>query len=143
MAMSNIPVGDHVTTHFGWSPDFYKNDIRFRWFKPVDLQHSCDETHTYVLERPNGQDLVTSALDLCEDLFSINNMALPFGQIAFLTYHGKGEFLVEATTERYKAVIIESAFRSFGYTDPKLNDTENYLSVSDKDHFLLKLKYGR
>jgi len=135
--------GDYleIATTFTWNADFQENKIFLRWIDPVELMHSCDETNTYVL----GPDIAIKMLEqdlydeLQWDLHQLNGSGVPYGQMVFMSYHSDGVFYLEAATDRFKPHLVEEAFRSFGYTDPKL--VENWLTVSEKDRFKLKLRY--
>ena len=59
---------------------------------------------------------------------------------AFFSYYQDGEFIMEAATDRFKPHLVEQAFESFGYKEAKLE--RNFLSVSKKDEFKLKLQHG-
>jgi len=127
---------------FVWDPNYECESVNVRFIKEVELMHSCTETNTFVLACPTSRrkdDTISN--ELMWNLMHLNETPLPFGQIVFLSYHSDGEFLLEAGTERFKPHLIEQAFISFGYKEAKL--VGEILSVSEKDEFQLKLKYGR
>jgi len=128
--------------NFVWSPDHETKEIRFRILTDMPIVYSCIETHTYVLrpEAVRESVLDDSYLDIIHDLHLLNNTPLPFGQIAFFSYYQNGEFIMEAATDRFKPHLIEQAFESFGYKEVKLE--RNFITVSKKDQFKLKLQHG-
>lgn len=130
------PIG--VPKQFVYNINYEAEKIDFHSIVPIPLMHSCIESNTYVLDVPMGDG--DDVKDLHYDLYELNNTPLPFGQIVILSYYRNGEFLIECATERYKPHLVEEAFRSFGYTDVKIKG--NYMCVSEKDEFKLKLKYG-
>ena len=130
----NNPTVD-VPTQFAYDINYKAEKILFRFLVPTPLMHSCTETNTYVLDAPGIED--DDAREMFYDLHILHNTPLPFGQITVLSYYGKGEFMMEAATERFKPRLVEEAFRSFGYTEVQLKDS--FVSVSEKDHFTLKL----
>jgi len=134
------------TTTFCWNTNFEAGIVTLRWFKEFEFMHVCQETNTYVFGpgviRGAGWNDSDDLLELLWDMKQIDNAALPFGQITFFSYNRNGEFVLEAATDRFKPSIVEQAFRTFGYTDPKLQGSiGTYLTVSEKDQFRLKLKY--
>lgn len=143
-AMTNFIGAPPIT--FGWETDYKTGKLKFRFLQELKLMHSCTETHTYVLDLTvlNGGNefllLSNSNVDLLWDLDRLQNAPVPFGQIVFLSYHKNGEFYLEAATDKFKPSLVEQAFQSFGYTDAKING--EFVHVSEKDTFKLKLKYG-
>ena len=147
MATKKIRIGEpEITTStvVSWSADFYALELKVRFLKDITLMHSCTETHTYVLDASvvNGDELPTNIdhINLLWDLHQMNEEALPFGQIVFLSYHSDGKFGIESATERWLPTKVGTAFKSFGYSDTKI--IENFVHVSEKDKFKLKLKFG-
>ncbi len=141
--MAGSPINPTIDApiQFAYDINYEAEKIRFRLLVPISLMHSCIETNTYVLDIPAFNNMAQAdQSELVYDLYRLNDTPLPFGQITFLSYYGKGEFMLEAATERFKPHLVEEAFRSFGYTEVKID--ENYVSVSEKDQFKLKLKYG-
>ena len=147
MATKKIRTGEpEITTStvVSWSAYFYAWELKVRFLKDIKLMHSCTETHTYVLdasvvnikEPPTNEDHV----DLLWDLHQMNEEALPFGQIVFLSYHSDGKFIIESATDRWLPTKVTTAFKSFGYSDTKI--TGSFIKVSEKDKFKLKLKFG-
>ena len=133
------------STNFVWCANYDTDEIRVRMLTDIPISYSCTKTNTYVLGagvirsnhiiHNNGDDF-----DIIHDLHRLNNTPLPFGQIAFFSYYANGEFIMEAATERFKPHLIEQAFESFGYKEVKLEG--NYITVSEKDEFKLKLQHG-
>lgn len=128
-----------------WSSDFEEKKINVRFLQDIDLIHSCQVTNTYVMGPDALRDsdnmlLSDQTLDLLWDLKEMNGEALPFGQVMFISYYSNGEFIIESATERWSPLVLTTAFESFGYTDVKI--IGNFVSVSEKDQFKLKLKFG-
>lgn len=125
-----------IPTTFTWNANFENEKLIVRWLCPMEFMHSCNETNTYVFS-PNSA--IKDDDEILWDLHQIEGTALPYGQIVFLSYHSDGVFYLEAATDKFKPHLVEEAFRTFGYTDPKL--VVDCLSVSTKDRFRLKLRY--
>lgn len=135
-----------VPTIIGCHTDFEKHRIDIRFLQDIDLMHSCTETNTYVLDpsviRGDNPHLPDNfrTVDLLWDLHQLNGAAQPFGQVVFLSYYSGGEFIIESATERWLPTKVTSAFEDWGYSDVKIID--DFVSVSEKDLFKLKLKFG-
>lgn len=151
MAAGRNFVDTAPTLTFTWDTDFYTEKLNFRFLQEPKIMHSCDKTHTYVLDTSvlcNGADshpilgpiLNDDALELLWDLERLHNTPLPFGQIVFLSYYKNGTFYLESSTEKFKSSLVKQAFQSFGYNEVRMNG--DYIYVSEKDTFKLKLKYG-
>lgn len=145
MATKKISTGaPEITTStvFSWSADFEAENLKVRFFKDIKLIHSCAETHTYVLDANviHGDELHADHINFCWDIRQMDREALPFGQVVFLSYHSNGEFVIESATERWLSTKVITAFKSFGYSDVKI--IGDFVSVSEKNQFKLKLKFG-
>lgn len=143
--ISEIPV---TPINFVWSPNYETEKIDFRMLTDIPMMHSCEETNTYVLgigvihsnPTDNSVAMINCNEEMLYDLHILKDTPLPYGQIAFFSYYAGGEFIMEATTEKFKPHLVEQAFESFGYKEVKL--VGNYIAVSKKDEFKLKLQYG-
>lgn len=132
-----------VPINFVWSPNYEAEKIEFRMLTDIPIVHSCTKTHTYVLGAGvihSYHDDDNDEFDIIYDLHLLNKTPLPYGQIVFFSYYADGEFIMEAATERFKPHLVEQAFKSFGYKKAKL--VGNYITVSEKDAFKLKLQHG-
>lgn len=139
--ISEIPTIESI--NFVWSANYETDEIRVRMLTDIPIMHSCTKTNTYVLGAGvihSYHDNHNDDFDIIHDLHLLNNTPLPFGQVVFFSYYADGEFIMEAGTERFKPHLIEQAFESFGYKEAKL--VGNYVTVSEKDEFKLKLQYG-
>lgn len=137
------PPSTVTPTVVAWGADFEAHEINVRFIRDVELMHSCTMTNTYVLDPSlvRGDDYSDlERFDLLCDLQLMNGEALPFGQVVFLSYYAGGEFILESATDRWLPLKVVLAFEDFGYTDVKV--LGNFVSVSEKDQFKLKLKFG-
>lgn len=132
------------STAVSWNADFETGELTVQFFQDIDLMHSCTETNTYILDpdvlHGNAVAINLDMLDLLWDIKQMNGEALPFGQVMFLSYYSGGEFIIESATDRWLPTKVALAFKSFGYSDVKI--IGNFVSVSEKDTFKLKLKFG-
>lgn len=133
-----------ASTAVSWNADFEEEKLKVRFHQDIDLMHSCTETNTYILGPDvlddDGSVIGLGVVDLLWDIQQMNGEALPFGQVVFLSYHSNGEFMIESATDRWSPKKIALAFKSFGFSDIKI--IGYYVSVSEKDEFKLKLKFG-
>ena len=128
-----------------WHADFEAEKINVRFLHEYDLMHSCPITNTYVFDQTfrgvtYTPDLDDDLVDLMMDMQRLDGEALPFGQVVLLSYYSDGGFIIESATDRWKPLRVALAFEDFGYSDVSV--IGNFVSVSEKDRFKLKLKFG-